>query len=80
MESASKSDLTLNISSTYLSEHCFTWEVSANIYNKTLTTLLLPIILLLFSFDSSIATKGVAIADLLNWAGKKQGKPVRKKN
>ena len=33
MESASKSDLTLSISSKYLSELCFTREVSANVYN-----------------------------------------------
>lgn len=80
MESASKSNLTLKISSTYLSEHCFTWEVSANTYNKTLMTLLLPIILLLFSFASSVVTKGVPVADLLNWEGKKQRKSVRRKN
>lgn len=80
MESAAKSNLTLHISSTYLSEHGFTWEVSANVNNKTLMTLLLPVILLLFSFARSVLTKGVAVADLLNWAGKQQRKPVRKKN
>lgn len=80
MESASKSNLTLKISSTYLSEHHFTSGVSSKVYNKTLRTLLLLIILLLFSFASSVVTKGIAVADFLNWAGTKQRKPVRKKN
>ena len=43
-------------------------------------TLLLPVILSLFRFTSSVVTKGVAVADLLNWAGNKQRKPVRTKN
>lgn len=44
MEGASKSHLTL-----LTSQHCFTREVSANIYNKNFFTLVQPMILLFFS-------------------------------
>lgn len=47
--SVSKPNLSPSISSTFLSEHCFTWEVSVNIYSKTLIPLVLPMVLLLFS-------------------------------
>lgn len=33
-----------------------------------------------FYYSSVVVTKGVAAGDLLNWAGKKKRKPVRKKN
>lgn len=71
MEGASKSHLTL-----LTSQHCFTREVSANIYNKIFFTLVQPMILLFFS----CCDKGSSHRWPFELGREEAEKPVRKKN